>query len=38
LGPKVKAYWNAVQADQSVAKVVQELAAALADYMKQQRA
>jgi glutathione S-transferase len=38
LGPKVKAYWNAVQADPSVAKVVQELAAALADYMKQQRA
>ena len=33
--PKVKAYWAAVQADPSDAKVVQEMGAALAAYMKQ---
>lgn len=38
LGPKAKAYWTSVQTDPHVAKVVQELGAALADYMKQQRA
>jgi len=38
LGPKVKAYWIAVQGDPHVAKVTQELSDALADYMKQQRA
>jgi glutathione S-transferase len=31
--PKVKAYWGAVQADPSVAKVVKEMTAALQDYM-----
>lgn len=35
MGPKVKAYFTAVQADASVAKVMGEMAAALADYMKQ---
>jgi len=36
LGPKVKAYWSAVQTDPNVTKVIGELGAALADYMKQQ--
>jgi glutathione S-transferase len=35
LGPKVKAYWTAVQTDPHAAKIVGELTAALADYMKQ---
>lgn len=35
MGPKVKAYWTAVQTDPHAAKIVQELGTALADYMKQ---
>jgi glutathione S-transferase len=35
MGPKVKAYYAAVQSDPHAAKVVQELGAALAEYMKQ---
>lgn len=35
LGPKAKTYFAAVQSDPNAAKVVQELGAALADYMKQ---
>lgn len=38
MGPKVKAYWTSVQTDQHVAKVVQELGAALTAYIQQQRA
>ena len=35
--PKVKAYWAAVQSDPSVAKVIQEMSAALAEYMSRQQ-
>ena len=35
--PKVKAYWASVQTDPSVAKVIGEMAAALAAYMSQPR-
>ncbi|MCE9521105.1 MAG: glutathione S-transferase family protein [Alphaproteobacteria bacterium] len=35
MGPKVKAYYTAIQTDPHAAKVVQELGTALADYMKQ---
>ena len=35
--PKVKAYWAAVQADPSVAKVVQEMSTALAAYLSANR-
>lgn len=35
MGPKVKAYWAAVQADPGVAKTIGEMATALAEYMKQ---
>jgi glutathione S-transferase len=35
MGPKTKAYWTAIQADTSAAKVVGELGTALAEYMKQ---
>ena len=35
LGPKAKAYYTAVQTDPNAAKIVEELGAALAEYMKQ---
>ncbi len=35
MGPKVKAYYAAIQSDPNAAKIVQELGAALAEYMKQ---
>ena len=35
MGPKVKAYWAAIQADAGVTKTIGEMATALADYMKQ---
>ena len=35
MGPKAKAYFAAIQSDPHAAKVVQELGAALAEYMKQ---
>lgn len=35
MGPKAKAYYAAIQADPNAAKIVQELGAALAEYMKQ---
>ena len=35
MGPKVKAYYAAIQTDPHAAKVVQELGVALAEYMKQ---